>query len=110
MLSLLLSSSMKRRLITPSYLLLSEIRIHHHIDWRRGILFNSLLFLFQRASSIPFTGQYSKLQEGDHLKHDDDDLEDNVSDKTKFSSTVEIYDKTHFLPLRKNLNIYHRHL
>jgi hypothetical protein len=54
---------------------------------------------------MAFTGQYSKLQEGDHLKHDDDDLEDNASDRTKFSSTVEIYDKTHFLPLRKNLNI-----
>ena len=54
---------------------------------------------------MAFARTYSKLQENaaSH-KGDDEDLEGNESDTTKFSSTVEIYDKMHFLPLRENLS------
>jgi hypothetical protein len=54
---------------------------------------------------MAFARTYSKLQENaaSH-KGDEEDLEGNESDTTKFSSTVEIYDKMHFLPLRENLS------
>jgi hypothetical protein len=54
---------------------------------------------------MAFAGTYSKLQ-GNVTSHnsDEEDLEGDESDTTKFSSTVEIYDKMHFLPLGGNLN------
>jgi hypothetical protein len=54
---------------------------------------------------MAFAGTYSKLRENVvSCKVDEDDLEGNESDTTKFSSTVEIYDKMRSLPLRKNLD------
>lgn len=38
-------------------------------------------------------------------KRDDDDLEDNESDATKFSLSAEVFDKTYLLPTRQNLDL-----
>ena len=51
-----------------------------------------------------FAGKYSQLQENASHRVDDDDLEGNESDTTKFFSTIEIYDKMRFLPFRENLD------
>ena len=54
---------------------------------------------------MAFTERYNRLQEQDRsCRGEEDDLEDNESDTTKFSSTVEIFDKTHLLPVRENLD------
>lgn len=54
---------------------------------------------------MAFPGTYSKIEEerGSFIG-EEEDMDDNASDTTKFSSTAELFDKTHFLPQRENSN------
>jgi hypothetical protein len=55
---------------------------------------------------MAFAGKYRKIGENDHFQEGEDvDLEDNASDITKSSSTIEILNKTDFFPLRDDANV-----
>lgn len=53
---------------------------------------------------MAFSAIYPGFQHNEQPCKEGDDLEDNESDTTKFSSTIEVFDKTHLLSTRENLN------